>query len=155
MSDSVGTVVAVCLGPGGIPKTPVAEAVVKHDGLLGDAHRSPRHGGLNRAVCIFSVEDQVELLGDGVPCAEPGSFGENVLVEGLDFGAIRPGDLLSLGDQVRLEIHDVRAPCGTLKSLDKRFPDLLQGRNGFVCRVACEGRLSPGMDVRVIEEPEG
>jgi hypothetical protein len=36
---------------------------------------------------------------------------------------------------VRLAIHDVREPCKTLKSVDARFPNLMLGRSGFVCRV--------------------
>jgi len=42
----------------------------------------------------------------------------------------------------------VREPCGTLKSVDARFPNLMLGRSGFVCRVLREGLLRPGMRVR-------
>jgi len=154
MTDSSrGVLLAVCLGPGGIPKTVVAEAEVTLDGLVGDVHGFSRHGGHDRAVCLFSAEDQAVLVAEGVPCTQPGSFGENVLTEGIDFGLIRPGDHLTLGDEVRLEVHDVRAPCATLKSLDARFPDLLQGRSGFVCRVISGGRIAAGMAVHWIDSP--
>ena len=154
MTDSSkGILVAVCLGPGGIPKPVVPGAEVTVDGLVGDGHHSTRHGGRDRAVSLFSAEDQACLAREGVPCTQPGSFGENVLTEGLDFRFIRPGDHISLGDEVRLEVHDVRSPCATLKSLDARFPDLLQGRSGFICRVLSGGRIAAGMTACRIELP--
>lgn len=142
-----GRVLAVCLGPGGIPKHPVDEAEVTDLGLAGDKHRYHEHGGADRAVCLFSAEDARSLLRDGVPCEVPGAFGENLRTEGLDYGALRAGDRLAVGDEVVLEIFDVREPCGTLKKLDRRFPDLLVGRSGFVCRVVREGTLRAGQPI--------
>jgi TatD DNase family protein len=147
-----GNVLAVCLGPGGIPKQPVAAARVEELGLVGDAHRFPSHGGPRRAVCLFSAEDYRSLARDGVPCAEPGTFGENLLVEGIDFGRLRAGDRLRVGDEVVLEIADVRAPCGTLKRVDRRFPELMVGRSGFVCRVERAGVVAPGQRVAVCDQ---
>jgi MOSC domain-containing protein YiiM len=142
-----GKVLAVCLGTGGIPKFVVESAVVEEHGLVGDGHRFHKHGGANRAVCLFAIEDYATLRRDGVPCDEPGTFGENVLTEGLDYSALRPGDELAIGDKVVIAIHDVREPCGTLKKVDKRFPDLMLGRSGFVCRVVRGGTLRPGMTI--------
>jgi MOSC domain-containing protein YiiM len=154
MADSsTGILLAVCLGSGGIPKGVVSQAEVTENGLVGDSHSASRHGGHDRAVCLFSAEDQACLVREGVPCTQPGSFGENVLTEGLDFRSIRPGDHIALGAEVRLEVHDVRSPCDTLKSLDERFPDLLQGRSGFVCRVLSGGRIAAGMTACRVESP--
>jgi hypothetical protein len=145
---NAGVVLAVCLGPGGIPKFAVDSAVVERLGLVGDKHRFIGHGGANRAVCLFAIEDYVKLRNDGVPCEKPGTFGENLLTEGLDYAALRPDDELLVGDEVRLAIHDVREPCGTLKKVDKRFPDLMIGRSGLLCRVVNGGVVRPGMTVR-------
>lgn len=143
-------VVALCIGPGGIPKHPVATARVTIHGLEGDKQRFRFHGGVNRAVCIFSCSDYASLQRDGVSASAPGSFGENVLIEGLDFSALRPGDRLRLGSEVVIELHDVREPCGTLKSVDKRFPNLMLGRSGFVCRVVQEGQVESGAPVALL-----
>lgn len=142
-----GRVVAVCLGPGGIPKHAVEAADVSLSGLAGDRQRFKFHGGANRAVCLFSIEDYRSLQRDGVVCSPPGAFGENVLTEGLDFEALGAGDELAIGDDVRIAIHDVREPCGTLKSVDARFPNLMLGRSGFVCRVIEPGVIRPGMTI--------
>lgn len=142
-----GVVLAVCVGPGGIPKHPVAAAEVSLLGLAGDHQRFPFHGGAHRAVCLFSIEDYRTLQRDGVACTAPGAFGENVLTEGLEFADLRSGDELSIGDTVRIAIHDVREPCKTLKSVDARFPSLMLGRSGFVCRVIQPGVIRPGMAI--------
>ncbi len=165
-----GTVLAVCVGPGGIPKQAVDAASVSHRGLEGDRQRMRIHGGLNRAVCLFSIEDYRSLQRDLVACEPPGAFGENVLTEGLDFAQLGAGDELVIGnadsivalervaerneareDLVRIAIHDVREPCGRLKSVDKRFPDLMLGRSGFVCRVVTPGILRPGMTIARVD----
>lgn len=142
-----GVVVAVCLGSGGIPKHAVESAVVQELGLVGDGHRFKFHGGAHRAVCLFAVEDYATLRADGVACDEPGTFGENVLTEGLDYAQLRPGDELAIGDELVIAIHDVREPCGTLRKLDKRFPDLMLGRSGFVCSVVRGGTVRAGMRI--------
>jgi MOSC domain-containing protein YiiM len=147
-----GKVLAVCLGPGGIPKHPVEEARVTVDGLEGDRQGQALHGGRNRAVCLLSIEEYRLLQADGVGCEPPGAFGENLLVEGLDHAALRPGDRLRVGDQVLLQLHDVREPCGTLRSLDPRFPDLMVGRSGWICRVLEEGTLRPGHPVVPLQD---
>jgi MOSC domain-containing protein YiiM len=141
-------VAAVCVGPGGIPKHPVEAARVTADGLEGDAHRFRFHGGRDRAVCLFFAADYASLQQDGVACEPPGAFGENLLIEGLDPSTLRAGDRLRVGE-VRIELHDVREPCGTLKSVDPRFPDLMVGRSGFVARVLEDGTLRPGDAVAI------
>ena len=150
-SGKGGLVLAVCSGSGGIPKHAVESAEVQELGLAGDRHHYSRHGGRERAVCLFSIEDYRSLRRDGVACDEPGTFGENLLVEGLEFRALRAGDRLAVGAQVVLEIHDVREPCATLRPLDARFPELMVGRSGFVCRVVQGGELLPGQSVSLVE----
>lgn len=147
---SVGRVVALCMGPGGIPKQSVPEAQLGRLGLEGDKHRHPEHGGENRAVCLFSTADYTTLRRDGVLADSPGTFGENLLIEGLDFDDLKPGDHLQIGDQVVLEIHDCREPCITLESVDTRFPALMEGRSGFMCRVVTCGLLAPDLPVSVL-----
>lgn len=165
-SSSRGLVLAVCVSPGGIPKHPVPSARVSELGLEGDKQRFAFHGGPRRAVCLFSIEDYHKLARDGVAAQAPGAYGENVLTQGLDYEELRAGDRLYMGDEVLLEIHDVREPCRTLRSIDARFPDLMLGRSGFLCQVLRGGVLRPGLEIaragaadgwtrRVSEKPSG
>ncbi len=146
---SEGRIVAVCLGAGGIPKHPVAEGIIGELGLEGDRHRYVLHGGPDRALCLLSVEMTRTLERDDVPIAAPGAYGENLLTEGLDLSALRPGDLLEVGDEVRLQLSDVREPCKVLQAIDPRFPDLMLGRSGWMARVLAGGRVRPGAEIRL------
>jgi len=153
-ATSTGHLVAVCIGDGGIPKAPVDGADCGPLGLVGDGHRFHLHGGEARALCLLSTDEVASLASEGLASLVPGSFGENLLVEGLDFGELRPGDRLSISDpegrggRVVCELTDIRTPCKTLAAIDPRFPDLMVGRSGFVAKVVEPGRLEPGMEVR-------
>ena len=147
-----GVVVAVCVGPGGIPKHPVESVLLSELGLAGDAHRRSFHGGPRQALCLFALEDYRALERDGVRTHGPGTFGENVVTEGLDYGALRPGDRLAIGDEALVEIDDVRAPCNTLRPVDRRFPDLMVGRSGWKCRVLRGGDLRAGQRIRLAND---
>ena len=146
-----GTVLAVCVSKGGIPKHPIASTRVSERGLDGDKQHFAFHGGPNRAVCLFSIEDYHKLAHDGIEAQAPGAFGENLLTQGLNYEKLRAGDRLQVGDDVLLEIHDVREPCGTLSSIDARFPNLMLGRSGFVCKVLCAGELRAGLSIAKLD----
>jgi MOSC domain-containing protein YiiM len=157
----VGRILAVCIGPGGIPKRTVSVTRVTESGLEGDAQRLLEfHGGIDRAVCLLSQKEVKDLGSDGVPLGEPGQFGENLRVEGLDFSSLRPGDQLAIGraprssvsaGRILLEITDMRSPCVTLSSIDKRLPDLMLGRSGLLCKVLEPGEVAPGMAIELVE----
>lgn len=144
MNPSPGRVHAVCVGSGGIPKYAVASATLHELGFEGDAHHCSGHGGPRRAVCLFSIEDYRSLGADGVRAEPPGVFGENLVTEGIDYTTVRAGDRLELEGGAVLEVTDVREPCATLKPIDRRFPELLVGRSGFVCRVVHGGTVATG-----------
>ena len=146
-------IVAVCLGKGGIPKQMVPSAQVVQSGLVGDRHRYHLHGGLDRAICLLSEEIYASLREDDVDCETPGTFGENVLTRGLDDARLRPGDRLRLGPEVVIEIYDARESCKTLKTVDRRFPDLMLGRSGWIARVVATGVIAPGMSIERVESP--
>jgi MOSC domain-containing protein YiiM len=111
---------------GGVPKHGQPAAQVESLGLVGDQHRYHRHGGPQRAVCLYSLERIQTLQGEGHPVF-PGALGENLTVTGLDWELIQPGVQLQIGEQVRLEITEYTVPCNNL------IPFFLNGdfsRNG-------------------------
>jgi len=149
-------VLAVCAGPGGIPKQEQTRAAVGTAGIRGDGHNIEVHGGDHRALCLLSIEEREELEAEGVPKLGPGGYGENLLVRALDFRLLRPGMRLTCGapeakQPVVIELLDIRSPCRTLKAIDARFPDLMVGRSGFLARVIESGVLEPGMRLTVVE----
>ena len=86
-------IVQLNTSPGGVPKLPVAGASIGLLGLDGDGHHYPSHGGRNRAVVLFGLEQIEQLQADGHPIT-PGAIGENVTTAGLDYRTLRVGDRL-------------------------------------------------------------
>ncbi len=96
---------------GGVPKKPVLEVMVTKTGLEGDRQRNRKvHGGPDRAVCLYS-QDLIERLQDEGHSIEAGSSGENLTVAGLEWESLKPGDRLTIGPAVQLEIMSYTAPC--------------------------------------------
>jgi MOSC domain-containing protein YiiM len=95
---------------GGVPKLPVPEAKITVSGIEGDRQRHTNiHGGLDRAVCLYSLEAIEALQAEGHPIA-PGSTGDNVTIAGLDWSSLKPGDRLRIGP-VELELLSYTTPC--------------------------------------------
>ena len=110
-----GRVVQISVSPGGVPKLPVASARVTLEGLEGDGHRDlEHHGGPERALCLFSLEQIRALQAEGHPVT-PGAIGENLTLDGIDWERVQPGAVLELGEEVRIEITRYTSPCFNIK----------------------------------------
>lgn len=141
-----------------IRKTAVASAHAGPLGLEGDAVADRRHhGGPHQAVLLYCAEHyprwQAEWGGELLP---GGAFGENLTVSGFDEATMCIGDRLEVGD-VLLEVSKPRTPCRTLAWRHDR-PGLVQEiqrnhRSGWYARVLQEGRLEPGLAVRLVDRP--
>jgi MOSC domain-containing protein YiiM len=96
---------------GGVPKLPVAEALVTELGLAGDAQNdTEHHGGVERALCLYSVEVIEALAAEGHAIAA-GATGENITTRGLDWKLVVPGARLRLGSHVLIEVTRYTTPC--------------------------------------------
>ena len=152
-----GRIAQISVSPGGVPKTPVPSADVTSSGVEGDAHRDlANHGGPDRAVCLFSLEQIQALQAEGHPLG-PGALGENVTIEGLDWARVVPGARLKLGGQLLLEITRYTSPCLNIRPAffhgdysrvsEKRHP----GWSRVYARVLIAGRIHTG-DAVVLAE---
>ena len=156
-----GRIVQVSISPGGVPKLPVPEARVTTLGIEGDLHREMDvHGGPERALCIFSMEQIRALQAEGHNVS-PGAIGENLTVEGLDWERVTPGSRLELGAGVFIEVTSYTAPCSNIKKnfSDGDFSRVSQkrppGGSRVYTRVLSEGMIRQGDTVRLVEqEPE-
>jgi MOSC domain-containing protein YiiM len=122
---------------------------VTREGLAGDTIIDrENHGGPDQALLVQGSADSAwweEQLGRPVP---PGTFGENLYLDGLDSAAIAIGDMFDCGG-FRLQVTAPRIPCETLAARmgDPLFPKrfMAAGRPGFYCRVLDEGMAEAGM----------
>ncbi len=156
LAQPIGRIAQINISPGGVPKLPVPQAAIGPLGLAGDGHRNRRHhGGPTRAVCLFSLEQIRALQAEGHPI-EPGTTGENLTTEGIDLGALHPGDRLAIGDTVILEITTEAIPCANITA---SFTDGRIGRvsgkahpgwSRLYAGVIAGGELQVGQPIRVL-----
>jgi MOSC domain-containing protein YiiM len=150
---------AICIGqpekvPGktyrtGINKAPVSGAVlIDESGLLGDSVLNRKHhGGPDQAVYALGAVDLAAWSAELGETVEPGTFGENLVIEGLDSRLVRVGDRFET-DDVLLEVTSTRTPCATLAARmgDPRFAKRFyqMARPGFYARVLRKGTIGAG-----------
>ena len=109
-----------------MPKLPVMQAQVAVRGLIGDRQKNLKvHGGLNRAICLYSEELYEGLRDSGINVSN-GQIGENFTTRGLDLGCLKIGDRLRVGGCV-IEITKVRTPCAQLKMWNEDLPYIIVG----------------------------
>lgn len=113
------------------------------------------HGGVDQAVYVYSSDDYAwwsEQLGREL---EPGTFGENLTIDGLPSN-LNVGDRLLIGD-VLLEATAPRIPCRTLAAQmqDQAFGLAFRRaeRPGIYFRVLNEGKVAAGDGVTFVENP--
>jgi MOSC domain-containing protein YiiM len=135
-----GRVVAVCRSDRkGIPKDDIGTGVfVKGLGLDGDAHAGFAH----RQVSLIAMED-IQIARAKLPSLRPGSFAENLTVEGIDLEASKVGLRLKVGD-VLLEVSQIGKECHTKCAIYKTTGDCIMPKKGIFCRVLEGGRVSAG-----------
>ena len=144
---------------GGVPKTRVLQARITFAGVEGDKQRDRRfHGGPMRAVSLFSSELIEELQRAGHSIA-PGTTGENLTLQGMDWPALRPGIELRIGE-CDLEITSYVVPCKKIAAsfADGNFKRLSQklypGNSRVYARVLREGTVCEGDAVHLAATPE-
>ncbi len=145
-----GRIVQINVSPGGVPKRPVARARVTRLGIEGDGHRNTEHhGGPDRALCLFSVEQIEALQAEGHP-VEPGALGENLTLAGLDWAEVQPDDFFRLGEEVLVQITRFTSPCFNVRGafLDGAYSRVSQKRHPgwsrVYARVLVPGEIAAG-----------
>jgi MOSC domain-containing protein YiiM len=149
-----GVVVSVNASTGGVPKLPVPCARASAAGIAGDGQRDlEHHGGLDRALCLYSMERIEALQAEGHPIA-PGTTGENLTIRGLDWDRVVPGTTLRVGG-VTVDVTAYAAPCATIRPsfADGNSNRISQskhpGWSRVYARVAGEGEIRVGDRVTV------
>lgn len=107
----MATVHQISASGGGVPKLPVASAVINESGLVGDVQADTVHHGRPwQALCLFSLEAIEKMQAEGHPIA-PGYAGENLTISGLDWASLGEGDQIRIGEETVIEITGPATPC--------------------------------------------
>jgi MOSC domain-containing protein YiiM len=139
-------------------KSPVAGRIAARGvNLAGDDQADRQaHGGPDKAVYAYAVEDArwwEQQIGRALAYGE---FGENLTTEGLDVNEARVGERWRIGTLV-LEVSEPRIPCWRLgvrmndKLFPRRFTEALRPR--AYLRIVVEGDVGAGDEIWV-ERPD-
>ena len=135
-----GTVKAVCISPArGTEKRPVEKGIfIKDFGIENDAHA----GSWHRQVSLLSCE-KVDAFNEKGAAVTDGDFGENLLVEGIDFRLLPVGTILKAGT-VSLRITQIGKECHSSCAIRRRVGDCIMPREGVFAEVLASGEIRPG-----------
>ena len=142
----------------GIWKSPVHDRVaLRGVNFLGDdqADRTV-HGGRDKAVYAYAIEDYDYWRDAHGVEARPGLFGDNLTTAGIDLTNLVAGERWTVGS-AELEVAQPRLPCFKLgmRMNDAHFPKrfMIAGRMGAYFRIVREGDVGAGDSIRVTHEP--
>lgn len=153
-----GTIIQLSASNGGVPKRAIDVAVVNEGGFTVDHQADLRaHGGPRRALCLYSIEQIMELRSEGHN-VDPGTLGENITTHGFNLGMLPMGSRLRLGERVLIEFTEHTSPCSKNAHwfVDENFERinhaLFPGSARLYARVIEGGELRPGDRVEVVPD---
>lgn len=143
----MGKVIAVCTSPEkGTQKRNVGEACFIEDfGIQGDAHAGRWH----RQVSLLSYDRINEFRSRGADVAD-GAFGENLVVEGIDFRQLPVGTRLICGSVI-LEVTQIGKECHQGCRIFQEMGECIMPREGVFARVIKGGKISVGDEMKIAE----
>jgi MOSC domain-containing protein YiiM len=140
-------------------KSPVSGRIVARGiNLAGDRQADREaHGGFDKAVYAYSVEDQRWWEGEIGRRLSYAEFGENLNTQGIELNDALVGERWRIGSAV-LEVSEPRIPCWRLgvRMNDEAFPRRFTKamRPGAYLRIVTEGEVGAGDEIRVLEKPD-
>lgn len=154
-----GVIHAVCMSDRkGVGKTPVDGAVFRENhGIEGDAHA----GSWHRQVSLLSW-NKVEEFNAGGAGVSDGDFGENLVVEGIDFRSLPVGSILTIRSsgekagsdrEVILEMSQIGKACHSGCAIKQRMGVCIMPVEGVFARVIKGGTVRPG-DIMYVTDPD-
>ena len=111
------------------------------------------HGSPDQAALLYSADNYDRWRAEGFDF-EPGSFGENLTVRGLDETTVCAGDIHQVGEAV-IQVTELRGPCYKLQ-YRTGVPDMIKRvlanhRSGWYVRVLQEGLIEAGQDIVLLK----
>jgi len=125
--------------------------------LAGDAQADLRvHGGPDKAVYAYAIEDYQWWEGELSTELAPGTFGENLTTAGIDLSAAVIGERWAVGTAI-VEVAQPRSPCFKLgiRMGDDGFVERFEAarRYGAYLRIVTGGDVGEGDDLTLVSRP--
>ncbi len=143
----MGKVKAVCIsGQKGTAKKNVGECrFIENYGLENDAHA----GNWHRQVSLLSFGEVEKFRARGAKVSD-GAFGENLLIDGIDFKSFPVGTLFVCNDVV-LEMTQIGKKCHSECEIFRQVGDCIMPREGVFAKVIHGGMIRVGDELYVRE----
>ena len=144
--DKKATVKAVCISRAkGTPKEPVPHIDLIEDyGIEGDAHAGKWH----RQVSLLSWQAIEAFKARGALVAN-GCFGENLVVDGIDFVALPVGTRIVCND-VLLEVSQIGKECHSHCQIFHTMGECIMPTQGVFAKVLHGGEVRTGDTMEVL-----
>jgi MOSC domain-containing protein YiiM len=142
--SSIGRLAAISIGRGA-PKREVTSAHVTGLGLEGDARLHRDHERLDRAISLLDMET-IETFRHAGFAIQPGTFGENLVIQGISTKQLSAGSSLQIGTVV-IELARPWQPCALIWRIDHRLHEVSSEPIGWLASVVRAGELAPGAEV--------
>jgi len=141
----MGKVMAVCISEKrGTQKTNILRGeLIENFGLKNDAHAGDWH----RQISLLCYEKVEEFRAKGAKVSD-GAFGENLLVQGIDFKTLPVGTVICCNDVI-LEITQIGKICHGHCEIYYQVGDCIMPREGVFAKVVRAGVISVGDDLYV------
>jgi len=141
----MGVVKAVCISEErGVAKKDIGGGeLVEQHGLKGDAHAGDWH----RQISLLSLQKIEAFRAKGAEI-EFGAFGENLVVDGIDFAGLPIGTKFTCGDAL-LELTQIGKECHNHCEIYRRMGDCIMPREGVFARVLRGGMVKVGDEIQV------
>lgn len=142
-----GKIISICISKErGVLKSEVASVKITLQGIVGDGHSGDWERQvtcLNYQSFLRAKEKHPELD------LHPGSFAENITIDGIDLSEIGPGSKLLLGDSIILQVSQIGKEDHP-SVVTRTYGISLLPYEGLFCKVIQGGNLVPGDIVSII-----
>jgi MOSC domain-containing protein YiiM len=147
-----GTVVSVNLSARKtVRKTPGTHGTLVFDrGFEGDAHAGDWH----RQVSLLAEESIDKMVSKGLDVGA-GDFAENITTRGIDLMALPVGSVLTIGDDVVVEVSQIGKVCHTKCAIYYQAGDCVMPKEGIFVVVRHAGDVDVGDEVSVVSVGDG
>ena len=141
----MGKVIAVCISEAkGTQKKNIHEAEFIEDwGIKNDAHAGKWH----RQVSLLSYDKIQDFRARGAE-VEDGAFGENLVVEGIDFANLPIGTVFCC-NEVRLELTQIGKECHNGCAIFQKMGECIMPKQGVFTKVLHGGIIHEGDELTI------
>ena len=142
-----GKVISICISEErGVLKKEVSSVEITNKGIVGDGHS----GDWDRQVTCLNYQSFLSAKQKHPELdLHPGSFAENITIDGIDFSKILPGSKLKLGKSVILQVSQIGKEDHP-SVVTRTYGISLLPYEGLFCKVVEGGTLTNGDKVEII-----